>query len=115
MNIYYICSRYRGKDRAEIDKHIQYAKDLTREVLLHGNCAVTPHLYMTDCLDDSDQCERMLGLKAAIELLEKCDAVVVGEKYGISEGMEAEIAHAKKMNIPILYRERVNDYEQSIL
>lgn len=76
MSIYYICSRYRGKDKAEVDKHIQYAKDLTREALLYGHCAVTPHLYMTDCLNDSDPDERMLGLKAALELLGMCDAVI---------------------------------------
>lgn len=105
MSIYYICSRYRGKDKTEIDRHIQYAKDLTREALLHGHCAVTPHLYMTDCLNDSDPDERMLGLEAALELLEKCDAVIVGKKYGISEGMAAEIAEAKVLNIPVLYRE----------
>ncbi len=103
MSIYYICSRYRGKDKAEVDKHIQYAKDLTREVLLQDCCAVTPHLYMTNCLKDSDPDERILGLKAALALLEKCDAVVVGQKYGISKGMTAEIAHAKKLNLPVLY------------
>lgn len=106
MSIYYICSRYCGKDKAEVDKHIQYAKDLTRKVLLHGHCAITPHLYITDCLNDSDPDERMLGLEAALELLEKCDAVVVGQKYGISEGMAAEIAQAKRLNLPVLYRDK---------
>lgn len=106
MNVYYICSRYRGKDKAEVEKHIQYARDLTREALLHGHCAIAPHLYMTDCLNDSDPSERMLGLEAAFELLGKCDAVVVGQRYGISKGMAAEIEHAKKLNLPVIYRDK---------
>ncbi|MCM1119353.1 MAG: hypothetical protein NC543_08340 [bacterium] len=48
----------------------------------------------------------MLGLEAALELLGKCDAVVVGQRYGISEGMAAEIAQAKKLNLPVLYRDK---------
>lgn len=105
MSMYYIRSRYRGKDKVEIEKHIQYAKDLTRKALLHGHCAVTPHLYITECLNDSDPDERMLGLDAALELLAKCDAVIVGQRFGISEGMQAEIDRAKILNIPVFYRD----------
>ena len=40
--------------------------------------------------------ERKIGLEAALELLEKCDAVIVGQRYGFSEGMAAEIEKAKQ-------------------
>lgn len=104
MSMYYICSRYRG-NKEEISEHIAYAKALTREILLFGHCAIAPHLYITDCLDDSDPEERKTGLEAALEILGKCDAVVVGQKFGISEGMAAEIAEAKKLGIPVFYRD----------
>lgn len=104
MSMYYICSRYRGT-KEQIAEHIKYAKKLTREVLLQGHCAITPHLYMTSCLDDSDTKEREIGLKAGIELLGKCDAVIVGLQFGISSGMEAEIKEAQRLGIPILYQD----------
>lgn len=52
--LYYICSPYRGATKEEVEKHIKYARKLTRAVLLHGFGAIAPHLYMTNCLDDSN-------------------------------------------------------------
>ena len=42
----------------------------------------------------------------SLELLEKCDAVIVGQRYGISEGMATEIEKAKQLNIPVFYRDQ---------
>lgn len=102
MKTFYICSPYSG-DKEEIIRNETYAKELTREILLQGNCAVTPHLYMTDCLDDFEETERRIGLRAAQHLLYKCDLVVVGAKYGISKGMSEEVKLAKKLGIPVIY------------
>lgn len=111
MSMYYICSRYRGT-KEQIAAHIEYAKELTREALLYGHCAIAPHLYITDCLDDSDPEERQIGLETALEILARCDAVIVGQRFGISEGMAAEIAEAKKLGIPVFYRKKeVGDEE----
>lgn len=35
--LYYICSPYRGATKEEVEKHIKYARKLTRTVLLHGH------------------------------------------------------------------------------
>ena len=104
--IYYVCSPYRGKTPEQVQVHFNYAVDLTREMLLYGHCPITPHLYITACLNDDDPDERKIGLEAALELLKKCDAVIVGQRYGISEGMAAEIETAKQLNIPVFYRDR---------
>lgn len=102
--LFYICSPYRGVTKEEVEKHIKYAKELTRTVLLHGFGVVTPHLYITNCLDDSNPEERKLGLVASLEILKKCDVIYVGQRYGISEGMAAEIKEAEKLGIPVFYR-----------
>lgn len=106
--IYYICSPYREKTLKQLQMHFNYAVQLTRKMLLHGHCPITPHLYITTCLDDNCLCERKIGLKAALELLEKCDAVIVGQQYGISKGMTAEIEKAKQLNKPIFYYDQLN-------
>lgn len=102
MKLFYICSPYSGT-KEEIVRNKTYAKELTREILLQNNCAVTPHLYMTDCLDDFDEQERWIGMQAARALLYKCDLVVVGARYGISKGMGEEIERARKYGIPVIY------------
>lgn len=103
MKLIYICSPYRAQDTETLNRNIEYAKCLTRDVLLQGDCPATPHLYMTQCLDEENEQERKTGLTAGMEILRRCDEVVVGKKYGISEGMSAEIRFAEENDIPIGY------------
>lgn len=100
--LYYICSPYRGATKEEVEKYIKYARKLTRTVLLHGHSAVAPHLYITN---DSKSEERKRGLEASLEILKKCDVVYVGQKFGISKGMAAEIKEAEKLGILVFYRD----------
>lgn len=106
MKLVYICSPYRATDAETLQRNIEYAKTLTRAALLRGECPVATHLYMTQCLDESIGEERKIGLAAGTEILRRCDLVIVGMKYGISEGMAAEIQCAKNNGILIEYAER---------
>ena len=105
MKLIYICSPYRADDDAILQRNIEYARELTRGVLLQGGVPVATHLYMTQCLEESVEEERNTGLAAGREILRRCDAVFVGAKYGISSGMKAEIELAKKHNIPAVCNE----------
>ena len=53
MKLVYICSPYRATDAETLQRNIEYAKTLTRAALLRGECPVTTHIYMTQCLDES--------------------------------------------------------------
>lgn len=103
VKLIYICSPYRADDDAILQRNIEYARELTRGVLLQGGVPVATHLYMTQCLEESVEEERNTGLAAGREILRRCDAVFVGAKYGISSGMKAEIELAKKNNIPVVF------------
>ncbi len=103
MKLIYICSPYRAENDATLQRNIDYARELTRNALLQGDVPVATHLYMTQCLDESIEGERRTGLAAGTEILRRCDAVVVGMKYGISEGMAAEIRCAEENGIFIEY------------
>ncbi len=61
MRKVYICSPYRAKDGAELDRNIDYAQQLTRQALEAGLAPITPHLYMTQCMDDKKPEERARG------------------------------------------------------
>lgn len=93
---------YRAKDGAELDRNIEYAQALTRRALKEGLAPITPHLYITQCLDEKKPQERAQGLAAGLELLKGCDFMIVGDKYGISEGMYREIETAKALRIPVI-------------
>lgn len=83
MRKVYICSPYRAKDGAELDRNIDYAQQLTRQALEAGLAPITPHLYMTQCMDDKKPEERARGMAAGLALLKGCDFVIAGVKYGI--------------------------------
>ena len=46
MRKVYICSPYRAKDGAELDRNIDYAQQLTRQALEAGFIPPTPPLYI---------------------------------------------------------------------
>ncbi|MFP3153616.1 hypothetical protein LQZ18_04155 [Lachnospiraceae bacterium ZAX-1] len=97
MMIAYICSPYRAKNDEELTRNIEYAQELQRDALLKGYAPIVPHLSLTQSLDDNDPQERKIGIDAGLELLEICDGILVGDRYGISEGMEAEIKKAEEL------------------
>ena len=103
MRTVYICSPYRAKTEEQLKQHIEYAKELTREALLRGDAPVTVHLYMTQCLTEEIPQEREIGLVAGQHIIEKCEAVIVGYRFGISEGMSQEMRIAKARGIKIHY------------
>ena len=102
MKTCYICSPYRATREAELDNHIDYAQELTRKALAAGLAPITPHLYLTQVTNDSKPEERARGLKAGQALLLLCDCLIVGNRYGVSAGMQGEIAAAGVNNIPTI-------------
>jgi hypothetical protein len=102
MKSAYICSPYRAKDEAELDRNIDYAQEITRKALLAGYAPITPHLYLTQCLNESIPEERDIGMAAGLNLMKQCDFVVVGIRYGVSEGMERELQEAERLKLDIV-------------
>lgn len=103
--IAYIATPYAGNIFKRI-RNIIYAKRITLEAIYIGYAPITPHLFLTRVLKDKREDERSLGLNIGLELMQRCDVMVVGAKYGISEGMRGEIQKAESRNIPIKFIER---------
>jgi len=103
----YICSPYRAADSAQLDRNIDYAQALTKQAIEAGLAPITPHLYMTQCLNEDKPEERAAGMAAGLTLLKSCDFVIVGVKYGISEGMSAEIAEADAAGIEVVNADKL--------
>ena len=52
------------------------------------------HLYLPQVLNDDIPAQRRRGLKAGKDILNTCGTIIIGAKYGISEGMASEIEAA---------------------
>lgn len=98
----YICSPYKGNVLQRF-RNIRYARRLTRNAVRLGFAPVATHLYLTQVLDDNRPKERGRGMKAGLSILSACDVLIVGTRYGVSEGMAAEIEHAQKNGITIIW------------
>lgn len=101
-NMVYICSPYRG----DTARNIVYAKELTRAAVAAGYAPVTTHLYLTQALDDENPEEREAGMAVGTEILRCCRYFLIGARYGISEGMKAEIHQAKEEKKVFLFEEK---------
>lgn len=113
MRTVYICSPYRAKDGAELGRYIEYAQQLTKQAIEAGLAPITPHLYMTQCLNENKPEERAAGMAAGLVLLKKCDFVIAGVKYGISEGMSREIQTADSLGIEVVNADKLRYYMEN--
>lgn len=92
----YVCSPLRG----DIERNIKRASEYSRYVFKQGHIPITPHLYLTTFLDDTNPEERTAGMKMGIELLNICNELWIFGKH-ISEGMFKEINAAEYRGIPV--------------
>lgn len=98
MRKVYVCSPLRG----DYKQNIENAKAFSKIVVERGYLPITPHIYFTQFMDDTDATERILAIKMNIELLSICDELwIFGDK--ISKGMESEILLAERLHIPMKY------------
>lgn len=99
----YICSPCRGND-GNYEHNIEMAQYYCRTVMhmFPNLLPIAPHVYFTQFLDDSDPCERRMGMVAGMELLEQCSEVWVFGMENPSAGMKKEIAKANELGIPIV-------------
>lgn len=100
-DLLYVCSPYRGDTK----RNKEYARKLTRAALDNGFIPVTVHLYLTEATDDTNPEERVRGMAAGMKILENCKYILVGDRYGISEGMKAELTFAAVKGKIMLYEQ----------
>lgn len=92
----YLASPFSG----DVDANTAYARKCMKDSLMRGEAPFAPHLLYTQVLDDKNQHERTLGMRAGSEWMSGCDAFVAYVDRGWSRGMEAEIALAVGLGIP---------------
>ena len=99
----YICSPLRG----DYEKNIDNAATYSRMAFRKGYIPITPHIYFTSFMDDTNSKDRSMAMSAGLQLLLMCSEVWVFGLDNPSEGMRAEIALAIRHNIPIKDGEKI--------
>lgn len=98
MKKVYICSPCRG----DYENNIQRAKEYSRAAAMRGCIPITPHIYLTQFMDDTVPAERELALSFGRELVLMCNEVWAFGLDHPSAGMAAEIAVANDAGIRVL-------------
>ena len=98
MKKVYICSPCRG----DYENNIQRAKEFSRAAVERGCIPVTPHIYLTQFMDDTVPAEHELGLSIGRELVLMCDELWAFGLDCPTAGMAAEIELARERGIPVL-------------
>lgn len=98
----YVAGPYRGKSRAAVELNIQVARKVGMLAAIKGWSPVIPHsntAHLDECCDLPDQ----FWLDSTMELMRRCDAVVLCPGWQHSSGTLAEVAEAERRGIPVFY------------
>ncbi|WP_158611222.1 MULTISPECIES: DUF7768 domain-containing protein [Pseudomonas] len=101
MPVVYVAGPYRAESRAGVTLNIQAARAVGLAAIRKGWSPIIPHANTGD-LDvvDPDIGDRF-WLAATLELMTRCDAVLLCPGWECSAGTLAEIAEAHSQGIPV--------------
>jgi len=98
MKLIFISGPFRGKDHWVVAQNVRKSEELAWKVWELGHAAISPHAntaHFQDSLPDR------IWLEGDLEILKRCDAVLLCGNWQSSSGTLAEIEFANSNNIPI--------------
>lgn len=100
MKVVYVAGPFRGANAWEVEKKIRRAEELAFEVDCLGAIALCPHTntrFFNGTLSDT------FWLEGTLELLRRCDAIILTSDWETSQGARAEREEALRLGIPVYY------------
>lgn len=97
MKLIYVAGPFRGANAWEVENNIRRAESLALEVWRLGAAVICPHCntrFFSGAADDS------IWLAGDIEMLRRCDAIIVTPDWRKSTGARAEVEFAYSQGIP---------------
>jgi hypothetical protein len=89
----------------------RYLTACIRDCIDRGETPYASHKMLPGALDDDVPEERMCGIAAGFAWRRLALRTVVYTDLGLSRGMEAGIAHAVSLGLPVVYRELGADWD----
>lgn len=112
MKLVYIAGPYRSPTPWGVQQNIRAAMDAAAQVWAAGLAAVCPHAnsaHMEGVTSDAN------FLAGTLEMLRRCDAVLVIEGWKNSEGARGEVDEAVRLGLPVLYEWGDKSYLAEVL
>lgn len=97
--VVYVAGRFRSADGWKINENVFAAEKAGRAVAALGAMPLIPHsigAHMAGTEDDS------FWLTGTLELMRRCDVVLVLPGYQESQGTQGEIAEAQRIGLPVI-------------
>jgi hypothetical protein len=107
MKVIYIAGKYRGHNAWAVEQNIRAAEEVAARVLQMGMMPLCPHSN-TRHMDGLAPDEFFLA--GTLELMRRCDAVLLVPNWRDSAGARAEVDEADRLGIPVFGREPL-DFE----
>lgn len=112
MKLVYVAGPYRSPTPWGVERNIRAAMDAAAQVWAAGLAAVCPHAnsaHMEGVTSDAN------FLAGTLEMLRRCDAVLVIEGWQNSEGARGEVKEACRLGLPVLYAWGDESYSASFM
>lgn len=109
MKVIYIAGPFRAKTPWGIEQNIRRAEVLSLRVAKLGAMPLCPH---TNTRNFEGEMPDQFWLDGTLELMAKCDAVILVEGWRNSEGSMGEVKKANELGIPVF--EKLCDLEFSM-
>lgn len=98
MKVIYIAGKYRGPNAWAVEQNIRAAEDVAVQVWAAGHAALCPHAnsrHMEGVTTDAN------FLAGTLEMMRRCDAVLLVPGWEASVGTRAEVAEAERLGLPV--------------
>ena len=99
MKVVYIAGPYRAPTAWGIAQNVRAAEEVGLECALLGAMPLIPHTISAHMHGELDE---QFWIEGTLELLRRCDAVVLVPGWTGSEGTRGEIAEATRLALPVL-------------
>jgi Domain of unknown function (DUF4406) len=99
MTVVYIAGPFRDGTAWGIEQHIRKAEGLAYQVAQLGAMPMCPH---TNTRFFHGTLTEQFWLDGTIELMSRCDAVVLTDDWHLSIGARGEVTRAHQLNLPVL-------------
>ncbi|MCE5309616.1 MAG: DUF4406 domain-containing protein [Acidobacteriales bacterium] len=101
MKLVYVAGPYRDKSEYGVLQNIREAEAIALELWKMGFAVICPHKN-TAFMGGAQGLPDDVWLKGDLEMIERCDGVVLAPKWALSVGTRAEKEHAQKHGIPVI-------------
>lgn len=100
MKLIYIAGAYTAPTAVQRGANVQRARETAANVAALGGFPVTPHQMQLGIEDAGDE---PFWYEGTMELMRRCDAVVVAPMSAASRGVTREVNEAHRLGKPVFY------------